>query len=265
MDFKFNIKEYNNELKKINENNFKEINIKKEKDKEEILFNVFSKNENAILGFISDKIKLENDKYVFGECDENIILDYNNLIMRKDTIAIIVKILLSNFESYENYKSFMDSKDYEFVIIKLTMEIEYGIFCSAVEKNNNTKYSANGFEFIYRMLVNKICANIDIFSSVNHNYLFNLIVENYNDEKFLFNIGFLPSDKLCPEKSAKIKNIIFERSNAKNNIKTTSIYTCGKCKKNKTTIKQIQIRSADEGHNLLVTCINPSCNNIWII
>lgn len=42
---------------------------------------------------------------------------------------------------------------------------------------------------------------------------------------------------------------------------STSMYTCGKCKNNKCTFYTAQLRSADEGTDVFVTCLN--CNHKW--
>jgi len=46
-----------------------------------------------------------------------------------------------------------------------------------------------------------------------------------------------------------------------NNLPTSSTFTCGKCKKNKTTYYQMQTRSADEPMTTFVICLN--CKNRW--
>lgn len=49
---------------------------------------------------------------------------------------------------------------------------------------------------------------------------------------------------------------------AKGNLEEYSgLFTCFKCKKNKTTYYQMQTRSADEPMTTFVTCLN--CNNKW--
>lgn len=42
---------------------------------------------------------------------------------------------------------------------------------------------------------------------------------------------------------------------------STSIYTCGKCKKNECTYYEQQTRSADEGTTLFITCLH--CGHKW--
>ena len=47
----------------------------------------------------------------------------------------------------------------------------------------------------------------------------------------------------------------------KNKVSETSEFTCGRCKRNKTTYYQLQTRSADEPMTTFVTCLH--CNNKW--
>jgi transcription elongation factor S-II len=46
-----------------------------------------------------------------------------------------------------------------------------------------------------------------------------------------------------------------------NNVQGTSMFKCGKCKKNNCTYYQMQTRSADEPMTTFVTCLN--CSNRW--
>ena len=41
----------------------------------------------------------------------------------------------------------------------------------------------------------------------------------------------------------------------------TSMYTCGKCKKNECTFYTQQLRSGDEGETVFITCLN--CGHKW--
>lgn len=50
-------------------------------------------------------------------------------------------------------------------------------------------------------------------------------------------------------------------ASANREIVADGLFTCGKCRKNKTTYYQVQTRSADEPMTTFVTCMN--CNHRW--
>jgi len=45
----------------------------------------------------------------------------------------------------------------------------------------------------------------------------------------------------------------------------TTLYTCGKCGKNKASVYYKQVRSCDEGVTAFLTCFNPSCRKKWSV
>ena len=47
------------------------------------------------------------------------------------------------------------------------------------------------------------------------------------------------------------------------NIQTTTLYTCGKCKKNNCHVTELQTRSSDEPMTLFVQCLSPHCGHRW--
>jgi len=77
-------------------------------------------------------------------------------------------------------------------------------------------------------------------------------------------IAFMTHQEMCPEKWNELITIKSKRD--KNKFETnleaaTDTFTCRKCKSNKCTYMQLQLRSADEPMTTFVTCL--SCGNRW--
>ncbi len=77
-------------------------------------------------------------------------------------------------------------------------------------------------------------------------------------------IAFMTHQEMFPEKWNEL--IIAKSKRDKNKFETnleaaTDTFTCRKCKSNKCTYMQLQLRSADEPMTTFVTCL--SCGNRW--
>jgi DNA-directed RNA polymerase subunit M/transcription elongation factor TFIIS len=72
----------------------------------------------------------------------------------------------------------------------------------------------------------------------------------------------MSASQMNPEASAEIENEIQERMNiAKPEVKICTIWTCPRCKARKTTFKEAQTRSLDEGATIIVTCLE--CGKVF--
>jgi DNA-directed RNA polymerase subunit M/transcription elongation factor TFIIS len=72
------------------------------------------------------------------------------------------------------------------------------------------------------------------------------------------NIGFMKPTELNPDKYNHIINKKKKEEDKINNIATSSVYTCKKCKKNRCQVSQRQTRSADEPATIFVKCMECS-------
>ena len=117
------------------------------------------------------------------------------------------------------------------------------------------------FEKIYKNKAIQLYTNIKSDAYVENNYLLQKII---NDKKNVNKIAFMKPEELFPEhwkvlldRKFKIDKNLYETRTEL----TTSLYTCGKCKKKMCTYFQLQTRSADEPMTTFVTCMN--CQNRW--
>ena len=72
------------------------------------------------------------------------------------------------------------------------------------------------------------------------------------------NIGFMKPTELNPDKYNHIINKKKKEEDKINNIATSSVYTCKKCRKNRCQVTQRQTRSADEPATIFVKCMECS-------
>lgn len=103
---------------------------------------------------------------------------------------------------------------------------------------------------IYYDKINELVNNLE-----KDNYLMNKTLKNALN----FNIdprtlAFLRPQDIHPERWGTIikKNVL--RDEKKNNMATNDLYECEKCGKNKCTVVELQIRSADEPTTKIITC-----------
>ena len=100
-----------------------------------------------------------------------------------------------------------------------------------------------------------------IFTNLNNPH----ILEQLNSGSIkAHTIAFMTHQEMRPEKwdeliTAKSKR---DQNKFENNLEAaTDTFTCRKCKSNKCTYMQLQLRSADEPMTTFVTCL--SCGNRW--
>lgn len=153
--------------------------------------------------------------------------------------------------------------------------IELGIYNHAVEKiferHLQIDWTDWRFSETYSNIAYNVKINLDPNSSVNANH----------DEKtrtFLVSAMYAfherSDDALTPESLGAASSVdlnplinqvyleeISLREQQKIEMKFSKMYRCGRCKKSKTRIREIQSASLDEGSTLFITCI--ACGNRW--
>lgn len=147
------------------------------------------------------------------------------------------------------------------------------------EKLNNEKHSSNLEKGIFnyalkeadqRKIVKKwdnkhfVQIYLDRLRSIYTNLNDN-IIEQINSEAIKAHVvAFMTHQELNPEKWQELidKKIIKDKNKFESNLEaSTDTFTCRKCKSNKCTFYQQQIRSADEPMTTFVQCLD--CGNRW--
>jgi len=110
-------------------------------------------------------------------------------------------------------------------------------------------------EYIYKDKLNDIVSNIDPNNEIGNKYLLQAIQDGLID---IQSIPYMYPHELFPENwelIIKRRNLIEEK---RQNMATTDLYTCRRCKNNKCVSYEMQTRSCDEPTTIFVKCIN--CN-----
>ena len=130
------------------------------------------------------------------------------------------------------------------------------------------KIEAGIFEYtlIYGLNNNVI---LKLLPAVYQDKLFN-IIDNIKNKKFvekltksddacyLQKLAFMRPCEICPEKWETIIRKNKLREEKRNNVATTDLYMCNKCKERRCTVMEMQTRSGDEAVTRFITCLN--CN-----
>jgi DNA-directed RNA polymerase subunit M/transcription elongation factor TFIIS len=106
---------------------------------------------------------------------------------------------------------------------------------------------------LYHSICYRVSSNLEKKGLVsNPTFCANLLDKKINIDI----VAELTSVSMYPEKYVKIKKRIQLSKEVEQTTKTTSMYTCGRCKEKRCTMKNLYNRSLDEGVNLKLTCIN---------
>jgi transcription elongation factor S-II len=144
-------------------------------------------------------------------------------------------------------------------------DLEIGIFNFAIDyaKENNIvcSWSFELFREIYIAKTRSIYANMK-----QHSYVGNpQLMERFRENVFKpHEIAVMTPDVLYPDKWKNIIDQELKRNKASYEITEVSMtdkVVCGKCKKNKISYYEKQIRSADEPMTAFFRCI--SCGHRW--
>jgi DNA-directed RNA polymerase subunit M/transcription elongation factor TFIIS len=143
---------------------------------------------------------------------------------------------------------------------KLLQDLERSIYNTTIDKaqeeNIITSWEIQQFLFLYDTLCYKISSNIDKNGLVKNVDLAKLIIDRQIDLKQLPKCSNI---ELFKTKYEDILTRLNRSKNVSQTYKYSTMYVCRKCKKSQTRFEVLQNRSADEGNNYSVTCLN--CNN----
>jgi transcription elongation factor S-II len=167
---------------------------------------------------------------------------------------------LRKIENPEKFRSNIRSKLDEILQNeKNSSNLEKGIFNFALNEAKNRKVVKKWDNpYFVQIYIDRLRS---IFTNLNKSHLLDQL--NSGSIK-AHTIAFMTHQELNPEKwneliIAKSKR---DQNKFENNLEAaTDTFTCRKCKSNKCTYMQLQLRSADEPMTTFVTCL--SCGNRW--
>jgi transcription elongation factor S-II len=142
---------------------------------------------------------------------------------------------------------------------KNSINLERGIFNFALGEAKNRKVVKKWDNpYFVQIYVDRLRS---IFTNLNNP---NLLEQINSSAIKAHTIAFMTHQEMRPDKwdeliTAKSKR---DQNKFENNMEAaTDTFTCRKCKSNKCTYMQLQLRSADEPMTTFVTCL--SCGNRW--
>lgn len=176
--------------------------------------------------------------------------EYNNI--RRGYIILIATLMKPYIKDDDNIQN------YEDMIISIEKSCyDDSITISEQELLTGT-FNCVQFVHLYRTRVMRITKNMDETSEVHDNYLVNGLMNGTIDPT---TVSQLENKDLSPRKNLAMLEELNTRMNQEITLKTSSIYTCRKCHRNKTTITSQQMRSLDEPSTLVITCV--FCHHKW--
>lgn len=126
----------------------------------------------------------------------------------------------------------------------------------ARERNIMTTWKNDLFCDVYHTYCYLVSANVEKYGFVGNPHLVKNILNHHFDAR---QVAYISSVDMYPTKHTHTTTQIALRKLVEQNIKTTSLYVCSKCREKKCTIENLYNRSLDEGVNLRLTCVN--CNH----
>jgi DNA-directed RNA polymerase subunit M/transcription elongation factor TFIIS len=141
----------------------------------------------------------------------------------------------------------------KYVSKKIAEEIEKGIFEFSLIHIVINKLENSIVSNIYYDKVEDICCNIDIKNThINNTTLIDLVKSNTFKPFF---VAFMSPEQLHPIRWKNLVEKLKIKEDTINNISSTDIYQCKKCKENKTKVSRLQLRGADEPESLFIVCL----------
>jgi DNA-directed RNA polymerase subunit M/transcription elongation factor TFIIS len=144
--------------------------------------------------------------------------------------------------------------------LKIAVQLELSIFEYALVHITVNNLEIMFVSAIYTDKFNEILMNLDETSYLgNHSLKENIL----NGSLGPLIIAFLSPEQLHPAKWVEIIKKQQYRIDKEQNMATTDMYQCRKCKERKCTIKPAQLRSLDEATNYIISCV--ICGNVFIL
>jgi DNA-directed RNA polymerase subunit M/transcription elongation factor TFIIS len=134
----------------------------------------------------------------------------------------------------------------------LAYEMEKGLFEYSLIKLDDLQVHFVSNIYLHRL--KELCRNLDVTDkSIQNKTLLKSIIHDSFDPYF---VPFLSPEQMHPEKWKEIIKKRDRQTEISENFKTTDVYKCKRCGMRKFRTKEIQLRSADEGANIIASCMN---------
>lgn len=182
-----------------------------------------------------------------------------NILFYQDNYNSIrrAKIILFT-NGLEHYPSFLEKTSQQKTDI--LQKIERACYNYTVRRANDnnviTSWSNNLFKSIYHSACYRVSVNIHSETLVeNPTFAINILNNTY----VIKNIPKMSAPDMNPQGYTKIMQRLEASKNVSHRVKTSALYKCRRCGKNKCSIENVYNRSLDEGVSLKITC--QECGN----
>lgn len=149
----------------------------------------------------------------------------------------------------------------QYVTKEIAQAIEQSCLHYTIQEYGSLDWTSIQFTEIYTLKCSILIQHLDEDSLINQEYnpqtKQKLISGEIDPEK----VAFLTESQLCPDALNGEREKITRKLEQKIFQKVQTTFICTKCKHNKTVYESKQIRAADEGATLFITCLN--CNYRW--
>lgn len=145
--------------------------------------------------------------------------------------------------------------------LRLSIGIEKGIFEFSLLHVYMNSLNSSFIGAVYRDKLFDIIVNLDTGNKQvnNKNLKANILEGKIKPEV----VAFMSPEQLHPKRWSELILKIKNREDKENNMATTDLYKCKKCKERKCKVTQLQTRSSDEPVTTFVTCL--VCYNTFCI
>lgn len=142
----------------------------------------------------------------------------------------------------------------------IAQEIEKGLFEFVLLCVTLEKFQDHFVNIIYNDQLENICGNLDTSDENidNQTLLPTILQQNFNP----YFVAFLSPEQIHPKRWAEIIIKKQIENDTINNLQTTDMYQCKKCKERKFKLTRLQLRCADESESVFYTCL--VCYNSFI-
>ena len=202
----------------------------------------------------------------FEECED----EYNKIIKLSPSIFNTKLKFVSGFDSKIKYNTIIDAQEYidrytsvdtlsnTICDINIAIGLEAGIFEFALVYVLVHNLNKNLVSATYYDKFNDIVRLLDKKTSVYSKRILSQLYKNKIDPQCL---AFMSPQEIDPgawEILIKKRDLMEYK---KNNMATTDLYQCYRCKKRRCTVTLAQLRGADEQISCMVQCL--VCHNKW--
>ncbi len=170
-----------------------------------------------------------------------------------------MRIFNLTLEDYDRYLDLLLAEKHKIII-----SLEKVCFNRSIDLANRDSISPTWSNRLFVDIYNDICYKISgnlqknlVYDNVSYDLIEDMIKPNFNFKGILNMTGKDMCPKLYEDYNAKLeesKKVSFTK-------KVSALYKCNRCHKSACIIENVTLRSADEGTDLEITCMN--CNKKW--